>query len=328
MVTELLSGIALKWVTTRPEWAGRSGVHRLERFPISGSAFVDNRGRRGRDWPSPRKGCDFDKEPFVFNRRCRTVKINKIDKSVHVFATYQACLGTLPGRRLTDCRRTADKTSHFDQVIPMKSTRTANRSDLAVTDRSSRPMRAQTLSGWHSGGRIWLLWVMVGWGLAGTGCGSDPQMERLAGTWGLDLAVNSQLVDELMDGQAPDQQSLKERLVRGAAKQFLQDKLPGAAEALQGAVGNSMQLTFTADGAWSSRTAMPMAWGQKSGRWRVRESGADFLEITCTWTDSGSQQMQSVETRVQFLEPGRIRMVPPNMGGTELPLTFQRQPEK
>jgi hypothetical protein len=71
---------------------------------------------------------------------------------------------------------------------------------------------------------------------------------------------------------------------------------------------------------------LPVARGQKSGTWSIKSSGTDYWVIHCLWQDPKSKQSDEVETRVDFLDADRIRLVPPNMAGTELELTFVRQP--
>ncbi len=166
-----------------------------------------------------------------------------------------------------------------------------------------------------------------------TGCeGESPsvraQMQRLAGTWNVDFAVNQELVDQLLDGDPDRKQSVQERMVRGAAKQFLGSRLPELSEAIEKTASNSMQLTFSADGTWSSKTKLAVARGEKNGTWIIRESSDDSLEISCTWKDVKSNQSETVDVHVTFLAEDRIRMVPPNMAGTELELTFIRQNAK
>ena len=159
----------------------------------------------------------------------------------------------------------------------------------------------------------------------------DPlaaERQRLAGTWNLDMKVNPDLVDQLLDGDPERKQSVEERSVRGMAKQLLGNKLDDLSKKLEQTASNSMQLQFSADGTWSSKTALPVARGQKSGTWTISESNSEFMQISCTWKDEKSSQTESTATRVTFLSPDRIRLVPPNMAGTELELTFVREPAK
>lgn len=185
---------------------------------------------------------------------------------------------------------------------------------------------------------LWGLFFLVGLGLCG-GCqsagdgeaGSESQQAeraRLAGVWVVDFEVNQDLVDQLLDGDPERQQSVQERSFRGAAKQFLDGKLGEWSEKLERSVSNSMQLEFAVDGTWASRTEMAVARGAKRGKWSILERGADFMLIRCTWVESNSRQAESMDTQVTFLSPDRIRLVPPNMAGTELELTFARQTAK
>ena len=151
---------------------------------------------------------------------------------------------------------------------------------------------------------------------------------RLAGVWVVDFEVNQDLVDQLLDGDLERSQSVQERSFRGAAKQFLDGKIGEWSAKLEQGVSNAMQLEFGADGTWASQTKLPVARGEKRGTWTIRESGDDFLQIVCVRRDPGSRQAESLETRVTFLTPDRIRLVPPNMAGTDLELTFVRQTAK
>lgn len=159
----------------------------------------------------------------------------------------------------------------------------------------------------------------------------DPfvaERQRLAGTWNVDFQVNEELVDQLLDGDPERPQSVEERSVRGMAEQLLGDKLDDLSEKLEKAASNSMKLQFSADGTWSSKTVLPVARGHKSGTWTIRESNPDDMLVSCTWKDAKSNQSETSDTRVTFLHPDRIRLVPPNMAGTELELTFVREPAK
>lgn len=160
---------------------------------------------------------------------------------------------------------------------------------------------------------------------------SDPfavERQRLAGTWKVDFQVNEELVDQLLDGDPERKQSVEERSVRGMAKQLLGKKLEDWSSKLEQTASNSMQLEFSAAGTWSSKTALPVATGQKSGKWAIQESNADSMVLRCTWEDQKSKQSETTDTKVTFLSPDRIRLVPPNMAGTELELTFIREPAK
>lgn len=176
-------------------------------------------------------------------------------------------------------------------------------------------------------------------GLVGCGGGAESpdaagsaveraERARLAGVWVVDFEVNQDLVDQLLDGDPERQQSVQERSFRGAAKQLLDSKIGEWSEKLERGVSNSMQLEFTADGSWASQTKMAVARGEKRGTWSVVDRGEGFLLIRCTRLEENSRQAESTETRVTFLSPNRIRLVPPNMAGTELELTFVRQTEK
>lgn len=157
---------------------------------------------------------------------------------------------------------------------------------------------------------------------------SDPlsaEKQRLAGTWKVDFQVNEELVDQLLDGDPERKQSLEEQSVRGMAKQLLGKKLDDWSNKLEQTASNSMQLQFSADGTWSSKTVLPVASGQKSGKWTIQESNAESMLLRCTWEDQKSKLSETTDTRVTFLSADRIRMVPPNMAGTELELTFARE---
>lgn len=184
---------------------------------------------------------------------------------------------------------------------------------------------------------LWGLVVLLGLGLCGCQSAGDgeagggaqqAERARLAGVWVVDFEVNQDLVDQLLDGDPERQQSVQERSFRGAAKQLLDGKIGEWSEKLERGVSNSMQLEFAADGTWASRTKMAVARGEKRGTWSIQERGEDFMLIRCTWVESKSRQAESMETRVTFLSPDRIRLLPPNMAGTELELTFVRQTAK
>lgn len=160
---------------------------------------------------------------------------------------------------------------------------------------------------------------------------ADPlaaERERLAGTWKVDFQVNEDLVNQLLDGDPERKQSAEEKAVRGMAEQFLGNKLDDLKQKIEQKASQSMQLRFSADGTWSSKTAFSVARGEKSGTWKVLEKGSDFLQISCTWTDAKSGQSETTATRVNFLAPERIKLVPPNMAGTDLELTFVKETAK
>ncbi|GEM_PF-1895480 len=193
---------------------------------------------------------------------------------------------------------------------------------MQVEANRQTPMRIQsTLFG-----AMWVLWLLLATGCEGTL--SDPRMDRLAGVWRLDFSINEDLVDNLMEGKQPEDQSLSEKLTRGAVKSFLKEKLPGLNKAITGMASDSMQLSFSADGTWASTTNLPMAKGEKKGMWKVVEASKDSMTIHCQWTDPISKESQTAIVPISFLSPDQIRLVPPNMSGTEMELTFDRQPAK
>ena len=188
--------------------------------------------------------------------------------------------------------------------------------------------RGQTLGGFRRRVERWILgFHWLGWLLI-AGCGVDPQIQRMVGTWELELEVNPGLVDQLLDGDPDREISFQERLMRGAAKRLLADKAPEIEEKLGGVAGKSMQLRFDANGTWSSQTLMSVAQGEKRGRWRILASEVDQLQLECVWTEPKSGESQASQIRVQFLGPDKLRMIPPNMAGTDLELTFIRQAAK
>lgn len=160
---------------------------------------------------------------------------------------------------------------------------------------------------------------------------ADPfaaERVRLAGTWKVDFQVNEDLVDQLLDGDSERKQSAEEKVARGMAQQLLGNSLNDLKQKIEQEVSQSMQLSFSADGTWSSKTAFSVARGEKTGTWKVLEKGSDFLQISCTWTDVKSGQSETTTTRVTFLAPDQIRLVPPNMAGTDLELTFVKETAK
>lgn len=117
-------------------------------------------------------------------------------------------------------------------------------------------------------------------------------------------------------------------MARETAKTFFKDKLPGVNQAVEKVTANTMQLNFSSGGTWSSKTAFSMASGEKKGTWSVISSNADEMEISCQWTDPISKRTEFIKTKITFLSDDQIRLVPPNMSGTEMELTFDRQPAK
>ncbi|MDP1562393.1 MAG: hypothetical protein Q8M16_13530 [Pirellulaceae bacterium] len=175
------------------------------------------------------------------------------------------------------------------------------------------------------------LFLMVGCSDLRTAAKPDPfaaDRQRLVGTWRMDVRINEELVDQLLDGDPDRKQSFEERSVRGMAKQLLGNKLDDLTKKVEQTASNSMELQFFADGTWSSKTALAVARGQKSGTWTIHESNAESMLVSCTWKDEKSAQSETSDTRVTFLGPDRMRLVPPNMAGVELELTFAREPAK
>lgn len=161
-----------------------------------------------------------------------------------------------------------------------------------------------------------------------SGCGGDVRMSRLAGTWELNLQSSDAIVDHLLDGQIPEDASFMQKLAVQSAKNFAKTKLNELAKKTSEVTDYSMTLQFNTDGTWSSETNFPMAKGKKSGLWKVIEVTEDSMEISCQWTDKKSGKSDNLRTKVTFIEPTTITLVPPNMAGTEMELTFDRQPAK
>lgn len=153
-------------------------------------------------------------------------------------------------------------------------------------------------------------------------------MERLSGTWKLNLKSSDAIVDQLLDGQLPEDASMMQKLAHGAAKQMIKNKVSEVVEGPDESSNFSMVLHFSTDGTWSSETDFPMAQGKKSGLWKVISEDGDDLTITCRWTEGKSRKTESARTTVHFDKPDKIRLVPPNMSATELELTFDRDPAK
>lgn len=171
--------------------------------------------------------------------------------------------------------------------------------------------------------------LLVGFfALMSVGCTGDQRMERLAGNWKLNLKSSDAIVDQLLDGQLPEDANMMQKLAHGATKQMIKSKVNEAMEASDASSSFSMVLNFRADGTWSSETDFPMAQGKKSGLWKVVSEEGDNLTINCRWTEEKSRKTESVRTTIHFDQPDRIRLVPPNMSATELELTFDRDPAK
>lgn len=153
-------------------------------------------------------------------------------------------------------------------------------------------------------------------------------MSRLAGDWKLDLKASQSIVDNLLDGQMPEDASMAEKLARGAVKSLVKQKVNQTIEKTGGEETYSMTLEFRTDGTWNSETDFPMAKGEKSGLWKVIKEDGDELQIGCHWTDPKSGKTENFRTTVHFVKPDEIRLVPPNMNGLEMELTFRRQPAK
>lgn len=160
------------------------------------------------------------------------------------------------------------------------------------------------------------------------GCSGDARMSRLAGTWELNLQSSDAIVDNLLDGQIPEDASFMQRLAVQSAKNLAKAKMNELTQKVNQVTNYSMVLQFNADGTWSSNTDFPMAKGEKSGLWKVISDSEAKMEISCHWTDQKSGKAENIRTTITFVEPTKIKLVPPNMSGTEMELTFDRQPAK
>ena len=137
----------------------------------------------------------------------------------------------------------------------------------------------------------WLLLVVIS-SLAGC---SDPQRSQIVGTWQL---------------EKPDQ--ISERITNPA-----NDTADNNSDSVD---QNRMEIVFRRGGGLVTKTKMGSIDREKSGTWELIQVN----ESERTATVSCTIQSQTTEHEIELLEQGRLKMVPPNMAGTETRLIFRR----
>ena len=76
-----------------------------------------------------------------------------------------------------------------------------------------------------------LLLLSLSLALLTSGCTGDARMSRLAGTWQLNLKASQSIVDNLLDGQMPEDASFMDKMKMGAAKAVVKSQINKAIEA-------------------------------------------------------------------------------------------------
>lgn len=92
-------------------------------------------------------------------------------------------------------------------------------------------------------------------------------------------------------------------------------------DAPDGALPGSHQMTvrFGSGGTLTTRTHMGDLWREKSGTWKVLASSADRTSLA--FTLSGERD----ELEIEWIDDDTLKMVPPNMAGLTMKLTFRRK---
>ena len=105
--------------------------------------------------------------------------------------------------------------------------------------------------------------------------------------------------------------------VAGRVNQDDPEILPKSADEM----GSRMTIEFKRMGGLRTTTRMGNVQQEKIGEWRIAGTNDDTerLQIECDLSG------QTTECEVEFLEDGRIRLEPPNMAGTNLKMTFERE---
>lgn len=144
-------------------------------------------------------------------------------------------------------------------------------------------------------------WFLLLSCLLATGCG-NPDRARLVGTWNM---------------QQPD--SLMGRL----------NHETGETESENAAVDRDdfnqtpkMQIEFRGNGGLATITRMGRVDPKpKQGSWQMvsYDSATNQMQIKCTLG------LQQTEHEVTFLDANTIKLIPPNMAGTNVRITFSRQ---
>lgn len=138
-------------------------------------------------------------------------------------------------------------------------------------------------------GLVWTLAVV----LASAGCG-DSRQNRLHGTW-------------LMS--AVDQMA---------------ERIPSQNQPVQGtetAASPQMELVFTVNGQWSTRTVINSIRSEKSGTWQWQ--GA--TDRPQTFLVKFASELQTSETEIEFVDVNTIKLTPPNLAGLPTRYVFRRQ---
>ncbi len=144
--------------------------------------------------------------------------------------------------------------------------------------------------------------------LLATGCG-DPDRARIIGNWVIKKP------DSLMGRLNLETAASEPQTALGAAGEFNESD---SAE-----VENpKMQIEFRGNGTFSTITQMGWVTPQpKQGRWEMLafDPTKNKMRIKCTIG------LQETEHDVEFIDPNTIKLVPPNMAGVKLKITFTRR---
>lgn len=173
----------------------------------------------------------------------------------------------------------------------------------------------------YSKGQIYLLLIGLIMSCS-VGC-SDARMQRLCGKWKLDFSKSESIVDNMFDGESPED-STSNSFLKDAGKAILDSAVKKA----QSQLSQTMTLQFDADGTWKSETSFATAVGKKSGSWSVLSETGDDLTIQFNWTEPNSNRVETGKTTIRFVDHNTIRLVPPNISATEMELTYRRDPAK
>lgn len=94
-----------------------------------------------------------------------------------------------------------------------------------------------------------------------------------------------------------------------------------AADGTEPDATNSIQLRFYRSGRLDTFTHLPNIQTQKSGKWRF----ISYNEVTQTAMIEFELMQQRTRHEVEFLDHNTIRLVPPNMAGLSIKMTFKRE---
>ena len=83
-------------------------------------------------------------------------------------------------------------------------------------------------------------------------------------------------------------------------------------------IGGKMEIEFTADNKFYSRTTIMNSLNEKSGTWSLKHTENDSITITTTING------ESVETEIKMLAENRLSMIPPNIDVLNEAFRFKR----